>query len=235
MTTVDQQLSALLRKINKAQETVGKAATECDNANTNIGDLNNSTIETLTRDICYAGDKCDTAKDYCDDVTGTLSGHGIVPIELGSYLQGQCLAFHPAYAAGFSAFHPEGLSGEAVTQWAADQLRKSIDASVNLGTTNISVMSGGFAWHMIYPWPQRPAGLIDEAFAELARRWQPLLDYATGPQMAALYLDPDYAVPSQTLVSGMPAFSPERLLWERQYWVGIASFLLHGLDPFIAS
>lgn len=72
MTTVDQQLAALLRKINKAQETVGKAATECDNANTNIGDLNNSTIETLTRDICYAGDKCDLAKDYCDDVYDML-------------------------------------------------------------------------------------------------------------------------------------------------------------------
>src|SRR5262249_39555073 len=26
------------------------------------------------------------------------------------------------------------------------------------------------------PWPQRPAGLVDEAFAELAKRWVPILD-----------------------------------------------------------
>ena len=92
MTTVDQQLAALLRKINKAQETVGKAATECDNANTNIGDLNNSTIETLTRDICYAGDKCDTAKDYCDDVYDMLQVLKEETYELNSRLTSRATA-----------------------------------------------------------------------------------------------------------------------------------------------
>ena len=123
-------------------------------------------------------EKAAGSKDYCDDLKGRLQKRGLEVIELGSYLQGQCLAFHPAYAAGFSAFHPDGLSGNQVTEWATDQLKKSVDASVNLGTSNISVMSGGFAWHMIYPWPQRPAGLVDEAFTELAKRWRPILDYA---------------------------------------------------------
>ena len=27
-------------------------------------------------------------------------------------------------------------------------------------------------WHMVYPWPQRPAGIVEEAFAELGRRWR---------------------------------------------------------------
>jgi len=31
-------------------------------------------------------------------------------------------------------------------------------------------------WHMVYPWPQRPAGLVEEGFAELGRRWKPILD-----------------------------------------------------------
>lgn len=119
-----------------------------------------------------------SSKDYCDELRGTLGAHNLTLIEIGSYLQGQCLAFHPAYAPGFDAFHPAGLSGDEVTEWAADQLRKSVDASVNLGTTNISVMSGGLAWHLIYPWPQRPPGLVDEAFSELAARWKPILDYA---------------------------------------------------------
>src|SRR5205823_1728157 len=29
-----------------------------------------------------------------------------------------------------------------------------------------------------YPWPQRPAGIVEDAFTELARRWLPLLDLA---------------------------------------------------------
>lgn len=123
-------------------------------------------------------DKAASSKDYCDEVRGTLADKGLEIIEIASYLQGQCLAFHPAYAPGFAAFHPAGLTGSAVTEWATDQLKKSVDASVNLGTTNVSVMSGGLAWPMIYPWPQRPAGLIEEAFTELAARWRSILEYA---------------------------------------------------------
>jgi sugar phosphate isomerase/epimerase len=123
-------------------------------------------------------EKAATSKTYCDEYRGTLAELGLEIIELGSYLQGQVLAFHPAYGPGFEAFHPKGLSGAEVTQWATDQLKKTVDASVNFGTTNISAMSGGFAWHMIYPWPQRPDGLVDESFTELAKRWRPILDYA---------------------------------------------------------
>jgi sugar phosphate isomerase/epimerase len=47
-----------------------------------------------------------------------------------------------------------------------------------MGLKAIPVMSGGFAWHMIYPWPQRPAGIVDEAFDELVKRWKPVLDVA---------------------------------------------------------
>ena len=58
------------------------------------------------------------------------------------------------------------------------EIKKVILASANMGMAAVPVMSGGFAWHMIYPWPQRPAGLIEEAFKELAKRWRPLLDLA---------------------------------------------------------
>lgn len=123
-------------------------------------------------------DKAAESKDYCDEYKAKLQEVGIEAIELGSYLQGQVLAFHPAYELGFEAFHPAGLNAKEHVDWAVDQLKKSIQASVNLGTTNISVMSGGFLWHMIYPWPQRPEGIVDEAFKELAKRWRPILDMA---------------------------------------------------------
>jgi len=118
------------------------------------------------------------SKSYCDDYKGQLAGKQVELIELASYLQGQVLAMHPVYAEMFQPFYPDGLSLDKCRDWATDQLKKTVMASVNFGTKNISVLSGGFAWHLVYPWPQRPEGIIDEAFTELAKRWRPILDLA---------------------------------------------------------
>ena len=115
---------------------------------------------------------------YCDDYRGRLADLGLEITELATHLQGQVLAMHPVYEVGFEAFYPHGLSGSERTAWAADQLAKSIRASANLGIGAIPTFSGALAWHMIYPWPQRPPGVIEAAFEELARRWCPLLDMA---------------------------------------------------------
>ncbi len=115
---------------------------------------------------------------YCDDYKGRLADLGLEITELATHLQGQVLAMHPVYEVGFEAFYPHGLSGSERTAWAADQLEKSIRASANLGIGAIPTFSGALAWHMIYPWPQRPPGVIEAAFEELARRWLPLLDMA---------------------------------------------------------
>jgi sugar phosphate isomerase/epimerase len=122
--------------------------------------------------------KAAASKIYCDEYKGKLQETGIEVVELGAYLQGQVLAMHPAYTEMFSGFHPKGLNPKEVTAWAEEELKKVIKASVNLGTNNISAMSGGFAWQTVYPWPQRPDGMVDEAFTELAKRWKPILDLA---------------------------------------------------------
>ena len=115
---------------------------------------------------------------YCDEYKGRLDQEGIAVIELASYLQGQVMAIQPAYETLFQSFYPKGLNDRERMEWATDQLRKTIRASARLKTKNISVLSGGLAWPFIYPWPQRPRGLIEEAFKELSRRWTPLLDLA---------------------------------------------------------
>ena len=123
-------------------------------------------------------DTAAVSKTYCDDYRGLLKEMGLEPTELGGFLSGQILAFNRAYEIMFEGFHPAGLKGDEKTKWAAGELKKDVDASVNMGTEVIPVMSGGLAWPMFYPFPQRPEGLIEEAFRELARRWLPLLDYA---------------------------------------------------------
>lgn len=123
-------------------------------------------------------DKATESRAYADDYRATLKTMGLTVTELAAYLQGQVLAVHPAYQVMFQGFHPPGLTGADVTQWATGELKKCIRASANFGLRNIPVLSGGFAWQMMYPWPQRPQGIIEEAFSELARRWKPLLDLA---------------------------------------------------------
>jgi len=49
-------------------------------------------------------------------------------------------------------------------------------ASQRLGLSAHATFSGALAWPFLYPWPQRPPGLIDAAFSELAKRWLPVLD-----------------------------------------------------------
>lgn len=120
-----------------------------------------------------AGSDC-----YCDEYIGRLELEGLQIIELASYLQGQVMAIHPAYESLFQSFYPSGMNDAGRVEWATDQLIKTIRASVRLGTTNISVLSGGLAWPYFYPWPQRPERLIDEAFNELSRRWLPVLNLA---------------------------------------------------------
>ena len=46
----------------------------------------------------------------------------------------------------------------------------------NLGLKASVSFSGALAFPYLYPWPQRPAGLIEEAFDELGKRWKPILD-----------------------------------------------------------
>ena len=123
-------------------------------------------------------DRAAESKAYCDDYRAKLAGMGLEPTELAAYLAGQVLVMHPAYEVLFEGFHPPGLKGEERTSWAAGEIEKTIRASANMGTALVPVLSGSLAWHMLYPWPQRPDGIIDEAFKELVRLWLPLLDLA---------------------------------------------------------
>lgn len=115
---------------------------------------------------------------YCDDARGMLADHGLAITELSTHLQGQLIAVHPAYDLLFDGFAPESVRGNpsARRAWAEQQLRLAAKASANLGLSVHVTFSGALAWPYIYPWPQRSAGLVDDAFAELAARWRPLLD-----------------------------------------------------------
>jgi sugar phosphate isomerase/epimerase len=78
----------------------------------------------------------------------------------------------------FDGFAPEQYrnSPKARTEWAIQQLKWAAQASKNLGLNAHATFSGALLWHTVYPWPQRPAGLVETGFKELANRWLPILN-----------------------------------------------------------
>ena len=118
------------------------------------------------------------SQTYCDDTKGMLADLGLEISELSTHIQGQLVAVHPAYDPLFDGFAPEAVRGNprARQEWAVDQVLKAAVASRRLGLTESVTFSGALAWPYVYPWPQRPDGMIDEAFGELAKRWRPIFD-----------------------------------------------------------
>jgi sugar phosphate isomerase/epimerase len=118
------------------------------------------------------------SQDYCDHVLGLVREVGLEVTELSTHLQGQLVATHPAYDTAFADFAPSELAQDPKGRqaWAVQQLLWAAKASQRMGLTAHASFSGALAWPFFYPWPQRPAGLIDEAFAELGRRWLPILN-----------------------------------------------------------
>ncbi|RYE48872.1 MAG: sugar phosphate isomerase/epimerase [Hyphomicrobiales bacterium] len=123
-------------------------------------------------------EKAATSKTYADEVKGTVQSHGLEIAELASHIIGQLVAVHPAYDTLSDGFAIPEVRGnpKARQEWAVKHLKACAAASKNLGLKAHATFSGALAWPYLYPFPQRPAGLVEEAFDELARRWTPILD-----------------------------------------------------------
>jgi sugar phosphate isomerase/epimerase len=138
---------------------------------------------------CIDLEKAALSKAYCDELRSVAAQHGLTITELSTHLQGQLVAVHPAYDEQFDGFAPKEVHGNAKarTEWAIKQMKFAAKASKNLGLTAHATFSGALMWHTMYPWPQRPAGLVEECFAELARRWKPILDVFAECGVACCY------------------------------------------------
>ncbi len=144
-----------------------------------VASLGYKGVQIPSNDIrCMDLDLAAESQDYCDDLKGRCAEHGIEITELSTHLQGQLVAVHPAYDQLFDAFAPEAVHGNssARQEWATDQMKKAAVASRRLGLKSCASFSGSLMWHLAYPWPQRPAGLVEEGFKELAKLWVPILN-----------------------------------------------------------
>ena len=133
------------------------------------------TWETSLIDLKLASE----SKTYCDELKGKINSYGLEITELATHLQGQLVAVHPAYDIMFDSFAPDTVKNnpKARTEWAVDAMKKAAAVSKNLGLAAHATFSGSLLWHTMHPWPQRPPGLVEMGFDELAKRWLPILNY----------------------------------------------------------
>lgn len=118
------------------------------------------------------------SRTYCDEIKGMLASHGLQITQLSTHRQGHLVSFNPAYGPYLSAMGPPQFANDPIARqaWARDQLLLAAKASGNLGLRSHVTFSGHLMWPFLYPYPPAPAGLVDDAFAELARIWRPILD-----------------------------------------------------------
>ena len=83
---------------------------------------------------CFDLEKAAKSKAYCEEIQGVAASHGLEITELSTHLQGQLVAVHPAYDAGFDGFarivrgyDPEGGG------WAEDGVTLTIDGGCGTG------------------------------------------------------------------------------------------------------
>jgi sugar phosphate isomerase/epimerase len=118
------------------------------------------------------------SQTYCDEIAGVVKAAGLEISELSTHLQGQLVAVHPAYDQMFDGFADEAVRGKPKERaiWAAQQLHYAAKASLRLGLTTHVSFSGALLWQTFYPWPQRPSGLVEDGFSQLAKLWTPILN-----------------------------------------------------------
>jgi sugar phosphate isomerase/epimerase len=128
---------------------------------------------------CIDLQKAAESKTYADEIKGIVNSCGMEITELSTHLQGQLVAVNPAYDLLFDGFAPASVHNnpKARTEWAVQQLKYAAIASKHMGITAHATFSGSLLWHTWHPWPQRPAGLVDAGFKELANRWLPILNH----------------------------------------------------------
>jgi len=144
-----------------------------------VAGLGYKTIQIPTWDQRYFDlDMAAGSKSYTDEILGIAKEAGLEVSELSTHLQGQLVAVNPAYDTMFDGFAPDHLKGnpEGRTDWAVNQVKMAAIASQQMGITTHGTFSGSLMWHTMYPWPQRPSGLVEMGFKELAKRWIPILD-----------------------------------------------------------
>ena len=132
-------------------------------------------------ELCTWGDHMEIAKAdqaYCDNRRELLNKYDLQLFTISTHLDGQCVCDlidkrHKSIASPhvWGDGDPEG-----VRQRAAEEMVKTAEVAKRLGIDTVVGFTGSPIWHMLYSFPPASAEMIEEGYAEFARRWKPILD-----------------------------------------------------------
>jgi len=151
-------------------------------------DLSFQTICEKARDFGYDGlelacwgdhfevDKADQA--YCDNKREILSQYGLNTWAISNHLVGQaiCDNIDPRHKSILPDYIWKDGDAEGVRKRAADELVKTAEAAKRLGVSVVNGFTGSSIWHLNYSFPPVPEEMIEEGFADFARRFKPIMD-----------------------------------------------------------
>lgn len=121
-------------------------------------------------------DKADQA--YCDQKLGLLKKYNLSVFAISTHLVGQAVCDRiderhkqvlPDYIWGNG--DPEG-----VRQRAAEEIIRTGEVAKRLGLNIVNGFTGSPIWHALYAFPPLTPNMIEDGYAEFARRWKPILD-----------------------------------------------------------
>lgn len=120
---------------------------------------------------------------YCEELQQICTDAGCPIVELANHCEWQLVRSCPTYTSLHSWVAPKELDTEhgkqeALAQWAQRRAMLSVDAAANFGFDRVGGFSGSSIFQFVYPWPQRPPGLVAAAFNALAAAWMPIFEHA---------------------------------------------------------
>ncbi len=151
-------------------------------------DLPFQTICEKARDFGYDGlelacwgdhfevNKADQA--YCDNKREILSKYGLNTWAISSHLVGQavCDIIDIRHKSILPDYIWKDGDAEGVRKRAADELVKTAEAAKRLGVNVVNGFTGSSIWHLNYSFPPVPPEMIEEGYADFARRFKPIMD-----------------------------------------------------------
>ena len=129
------------------------------------------------------GDHFDVARalaedGYCEERRELLARHGLAVHAISNHLVGQAVC--DLVDERHQSIVPPAVWGdgdpEGVRTRAARAMQDTARAAARLGVTVVNGFTGSSIWHLLYSFPPVPPAMIDAGYADLARRWRPILD-----------------------------------------------------------
>jgi sugar phosphate isomerase/epimerase len=123
-------------------------------------------------------DKALADKDYCARKREVLEKYDLQCFAISNHLVGQAVL--DVIDERHKAILPPHVWGDGnpagVAQRAAEELKNTARAAQRLGVGIVNGFTGSSIWHLLYSFPPVSPKTIDEGFALLAERFNPILD-----------------------------------------------------------